>query len=264
MSPLRETSTRFRFGPKDPDFAQVLRVNYRRGVTRDSDRMGLWIRAEPPPGFQAPFDWYRTMPTTSIYMGKLPVRQRIELEYGRWTFISSPVEHWRDSTSRHPPFLMFWPAHPEGGNPVIEVNSFEAYGQKLEEGEVSPERCLGFIQERVPGKFQLLIIGVPGKPAFWRQRVSHLIDPERLEHVIDRELLTTADNPEDDPPEQVRHEVSFIAESKVLEVQVDTMPGSPSPSHLRRIREGFPLVIDKIQSQKLSAILFEFDGSRIP
>lgn len=262
VTPLRAKSTRFRFDEGDGEVARVLRASYQRKHTRDGGVMGLWIRANPPPDFKPEFDAFHAVPRTRFYMGKLPYRQLIDIEYGRWYFITSQASWWTDSVSRHHPFLVFWPADPVDGNPEIEVNSFEVYGATLEESHITPEKCLGFIKEDGTGGLTVLVLGVPGKPAFWRQRLPYLVDRDRLRHVVDRGLLTTAETPEEDPPEMVRHDIRILEDARLLEIEIERMPESPSPGHLEKIEQDFPLLKNAIENRGLGAFLVELsDGT---
>lgn len=257
VSPLRDTSTRFRFGEPIENVAQVMRAGYNRTSAYKGEIMGMWLRVNPPPGFKPKFDPFHAVPRTKFYMGKLPYRQLIELDYGRWYFITSKADIWRRSVSKYNPYLMFWPANPEDGNPEIEINSFEMYQVKLEDTKVTPEKCMGFVQEDGNGNLQVLVLGIPGKPAFWRQRLPNLVDVTRLTHTVDRELLTTADTPEADPPERVRHRVRLLEDSKILEIEIEKMPAPPSPSHLKKIEKAYPLLRDVVSEKKLGVFLME-------
>ncbi|MDF3128732.1 hypothetical protein P0Y35_05945 [Kiritimatiellaeota bacterium B1221] len=261
VSPLRDTSTIFHFGDPMPEVAQVLRVGYNRSSTFKGEVMGMWIRANIPPGFQPKFDAFNAVPRTKFYMGKLPFRQLIEIEYDRWYFISSDAEIWQQSISKYSPYLVFWPAEPEEPNPIIEVNAFEMYQVKLSVEDISPEKCMGFIQENTNGNLQILVLGVPGKPAFWRQRLPHLVDVTHLTHTVDKELLTTADTPEEDPPEWVRHRVELLEDSKILEIEIEKMPEPPSPSHLRKIEQAYPLLRNVVSQRGLGVFLMEVKES---
>ena len=257
VSPLRDSSTTFQFDDPIPDVAQVRRVGYNRSNTYKGEIMGMWIRANIPPGFKPKFDAFNAVPRTKFYMGKLPYRQLIELEVGKWYFITSKAELWRQSISKYSPYLVFWPAESDEVSPIIEVNSFEMYQVKLSAGDITPEKCMGFIQEDTNGHLQILVLGVPGKPAFWRQRLPHLIDVTQLTHTVDKELLTTADTPEEDPPEQVRHRVELMEDSKILEIEIEKMPEPPSASHLKKIEYAYPLLRNIVSERGLSVFLME-------
>ncbi|MDA3873264.1 MAG: hypothetical protein PF795_04825 [Kiritimatiellae bacterium] len=259
VSPLRDTSTKFHFGDPVENVARILRAGYNSRSTYKGERMGIWLRVHPPPGFQRKFDAFNAIPRTKFYMGKLPYRQLIDVEYGTWYFISSDAKLWRQSVSKYNPYLMFWPADPVDGNPVIEVNAFEMYQVKLEDGDITPEKCMGFIQRDSNGNLLVLVLGVPGKPAFWRQRLTNLIDVNRLKHAVDKELLTTADTTEEDPPELVRHRVRLLEDSKILEIEIDTMPPPPSPSHLRKIEKAYPLLQNVVANRGLGVFLMEME-----
>jgi hypothetical protein len=259
VSPLRDTSTRFRFDEPIEGVAQVLRAGYNRSSTYKGEVMGIWLRVHPPPGFKRKFDPFHAIPHTQFYMGKMPYRQLIDVEYGRWYFISSKADLWRTSISRYSPYLVFWPANPEDGNPEIEINSFEMYQVKLEDNDITPSQCMGFIQEDSDGNPQILILGIPGKPAYWRQRLPNLIEVNRLTHAVDRQLLTTAETPEEDPPELVRHRVTLMEDSKILEIEIEKMPASPSPEHLRKIEQTFPLLRNVVTKRNLGVFLMEME-----
>ena len=257
VSPLRDTSTKFYFGEPIENVAQVLRAGYNQSNTYKGEIMGMWIRANPAHGFKRKFDAFNAVPHTKFYMGKLPYRQLIDVEYGRWYFITSKADIWRHSISKYSPYMVFWPANPEDGNPIIEVNSFEMYQVKIADTDITPEKCLGFIQEDNTGNLQVLVLGVPGKPAFWRQRLPNLVDVSQLTHTVDRELLTTADTPEEDPPERVRHHVKLLEDSKILEIEIEKMPAPPSPSHLQKIEKAYPLLRDVVTKHGLGVFLME-------
>lgn len=259
VSPLRDTSTKFRFGTPVENVPRVLCVGYNRSSTMKGERMGIWLRANPPPGFQPKIDPFHAIPRTKFYMGKLPYRQLIDVEYGTWYFVSSDAKLWRKSDSKYSPQLLFWPADPEDGNPAIEVNAFEMYQVKLEESDITPEKCMGFVQADGKGGMQVLVLGIPGKPAFWRQRLPTLVDVTRLKHRVDKELLTTADTPEEDPPEQVRHRVRLLEDSRILEIEIEKMPVPPSPSHLERIERDYPLLRDVVYGRGLGVFLVEME-----
>ncbi|GEM_PF-1273795 len=255
VTPLREHSTRFRFGKGDGTIARVMRAGYHRSRTFKGETIGLWIRANRPPDFKPKMDSFHANPQTFFYMGKLPYRQRIDVEYDKWYFITSDAELWRSSVSRHEPFLVFWPGDPVDGNPEIEVNSFEVYQSKLEKTNLTPDECMGFVREDENGKVNILVLGRPGQAAFWRQRLPFQVDPARLQHVVDKELLTTADTPEEDPPEQVRHHVAYFEDSRVLEVGIEKIPDPPSDSHMKVITDAFPLLAKDIRTHGLGAML---------
>lgn len=259
VPPLREHSTRFRFADKRGPTARVMRSGYHRNRVFKGERVGIWLRANPPPGFKPKFDSFHAKPQTHFYMGKLPYRQRIDVEYGKWVFITSDAKHWRHSVSRFQPFLVFWPGDPVDGNPEIEVNAFEVYQSKLEDTDVTPGKCMGFVREDGEGRLGVLVIGVPGRAAFWRQRLPHHIDTEAIRHVVDRELLTTADTPEEDPPEVVRHRLEYFEDARVLELEIERIPEPPSHGHLEELRKAFPLLADEIRTRGLGAVLFRYD-----
>jgi len=255
VTPLRENSTRFRFGTGDGKIARVMRAGYHRSRTYKGETIGLWIRANRPPDFKAKVDLFHAKPQTHFYMGKLPYRQRIDVEYDKWYFITSDAEIWRSSVSRHEPFLVFWPGDPVDGNPEIEVNSFEVYQSRLENTNLTPGECMGFVRETEDGNVHVLVLGRPGQAAFWRQRLPFQVDPKRMRHVVDKELLTTADTPEEDPPEVVRHHIDYFEDSRVLEVGIEQIPQPPSESHMKVIEATFPLLAKDIRNHQLGAML---------
>jgi hypothetical protein len=266
VAPLSDTGTRFRFLEAKPGEPQVLRMFFKDRIAPKADAVGLWIRAHRPPGFVREFDAFNANPIARFYMGKLPQRQLIEIEYDRWHFISSPARLWADSSTDYPPALLFWSAREEAFQPVLEVNSFAAYQLSLEEGIDTPEKTLGFVRERADGTLALLVVGLPGKSAFWSQRLDRYIDGESMRHVEDEPRIVSAESPDDPPPEEVRHQIEWQADARLLETHIPRMPPPPTEAYRKRILEDFPLIGYRLNSEDLSAVLFvetrEEDGEK--
>ena len=256
VAPLSEKSTRFHFGEADPGVPRVMRMFFKRRIAPKADAVGLWIRAHRPPGFQREFDAFHANPIARFYMGKLPLRQLIEIEYDRWYFISSPARFWVESDTDFPPAMLFWPAEEEAFQPILEVNSFAAYRLSLEEGVDTPEKTLGFVRERKDGSLALLVVGLPGKGAFWNQRLEKYIDPDTIRHVEDAPRVVSAESPDDPPPEEVRHDLTWREEARLLETHIPEMPPPPTAWYRKRIREDFPLIGYRLDNEALSAVLF--------
>lgn len=262
--PLHATSTRFRFGNPEERVAQVVRAAWPMYLLQRGERLGIWLRANPPPGHRPSHPWAIGPQRTRIYMGTLPYRQLLELEYNRWYFISSDVESWRRPDSRHDRHLIFWPAHPLDGEPEIEVNTIDLYEVRKEPRAPKPGRSLGFVQSDESGNMQILLLGVPGQAAFWRQRMPFLVEADTFRHVIDPALLTTAETPEEDPPEVVRHTLRILEDTRLLEVAVDRMPDVPSETHLRRIQQHFPLIAPSLRRHAVGALLLDTTPPETP
>jgi len=256
VSPLSDKSTRFQFREAIPGEPQVMRMFFKERIAPKADAVGLWIRAHRPAGFEREIDPFQANPIARFYLGKLPQRQLIEIEYDRWHFISSPARYWAESSTNFPPALMFWPSEKETFQPVLEVNSFAAYRLSLEEGVDTPGKTLGFVREREDGSQALLIIGLPDRPAFWSQRLENIIDPKTVQHVEDAPRVVSAESPEDPPPEEVRHDMEWIEESRLLEVHIPRMPPPPTNWYKQRILDDFPLIGWMMQNSELSAVLF--------
>lgn len=233
-----------------------MRMFFKERIAPKADAVGLWIRAHRPSGFEREFDAFHANPIARFYLGKLPQRQLIEIEYDRWHFISSPARFWAESSTDFPPAMLFWPAEDEAFQPVLEVNSFAAYRLSLEEGVDTPEKALGFVREREDGSVALLLVGLPDQPAFWSQRLENFIDPASIRHVEDAPRVVSAESPDDPPPEEVRHDLEWIEESRLLEVHIPRMPPPPTNWYRQRILEDFPLIGWVLKNADLSAVLF--------
>lgn len=256
VAPISATSTRFQFLEPEAGKPQALRMIYPSYTTREADAVGLWIRAHRPPDYVREVDPFRPHPVARFYLGILPRRQVIEMEYDRWHFVSAPGHYWVQAFDSSQT-LLFWPCETEKFQPIVEVNSCAAYQASLNQGTERPEKCLGFIQERADGTLALLVVGTPGKPAFWSQRLDRFIDASAMRHVEDPTLVVSADSPDDPPPEKVECRFSWQEEARLLEVQIPEMPPLPTESYRQRIQEEFPLIGYLLQKQPLSVVLFE-------
>ncbi len=259
VSPLSDTSTRFQFSESPANEPQAMRMFFKDKIAPKADAVGLWIRAHRSAGFEREVDPFHAKPIARFYLGKLPQRQLIEIEYDRWYFISSPARYWSESSTNFPQALMFWPAEKERFQPILEVNSFAAYRLSLEDGIDTPGKTLGFVREREDGSQALLMIGLPDRPAFWSQRLDNIIDPAMFQHVEDAPRVVSAESPDDPPPEEVRHDLEWIEESRLLEVHIPRMPPPPTHWYKQRILDDFPLIGWMMQNSKLSAVLFNED-----
>jgi hypothetical protein len=266
VAPLSDTSTRFQFREARPGEPQVMRMFFKQQIAPKADAVGLWIRAHRPPGFVREFDAFNANPIARFYLGKLPYRQLIEIEYDRWHFISSPARLWTESSTDYPPALLFWPSEKEAFQPILEVNSFAAYRLSLEDGIDTPEKTLGFVRERKDGTLALLVVGLPDKSAFWSQRLDRYIDSGRMRHVEDAPRIVSAESPDDPPPEEVRHKLTWQEDARILETHIPRMPPPPTEWYRKRILEDFPLIGYRLDTKNLSAVLFnevrEKDGDK--
>lgn len=256
VAPLSDKSTRFQFKTTNLDAPQVMRMFFKDRIAPKADAVGLWIRAHRPPGFVREFDAFNAHPFARFYMGKLPHRQLIEIEYDRWHFISSPARLWADSSTDYPPALLFWPTIEEAFQPILEVNSFAAYRLSLEEGIDTPEKTLGFVRERAGGTLALLVVGLPGKSAFWSQRLDRYIASESMQHVEDEPRIISAESPDDPPPEEVRHHLTWQEDARLMEIHIPKLPLPPTEWYRKRILKDFPLIGHKLNNESLSAVLF--------
>lgn len=266
VAPLSNISSRFQFLDPGASTPQAVRMSFKQRIAQKADAVGIWVRAHRPPGFVSEFDSFNAIPSTRFYMGKLPLRQKIEIEYDSWHFISSPAHFWEDSKTEYDPTLIFWPDEDQKHQPILEVNSFAAYGLQLEEGVEKSGKCLGFARKRENGGWAFLIVGSPGKTAFWRERLEVFIDAESIQHVEDVTLRITAEHPDDPPPENVDYTMNWQEHAFLLETQIPRMPPSPTDWYRKRILEDFPLIGHQLNNPKLSAVLFnevpESDGER--
>jgi len=256
-SPLNGDSVRFRFAEKEEGKPRVVRAVAGQHQLGQGERVGIWLRANPPPGYRPAIPWAAGAPRTRFYMGTLPYRQLVEVEYNRWYFITSETGAWRNRDTQHDPYLLFWPADPADGNPEIEVNAVDLYQVKLGREQVNSTRSLGYVNTDGAGNVQVLLLGVPGTPGAWRQHLPFLVEAGSFRPVVDPALLTTAETPEEDPPEVVRHRVRILEESRMVEVNVERMPETPSEAHLLRIERHFPLMSHAIRTHRVGALLLD-------
>lgn len=256
-SPLLDKSTFITF-PEDVHSSRAFAyATLNNDVARASDRIGLWLRAHRPPGYQPPPASPGAAPVARFYLGHLPDRQKIEIAYDTWVFLSSPAEHWRRNEHGMPVRLMFQhdPATPQA--PVLEIHSVDGYSLpgSLEARDGQPP-FLGFARETESGKLAVLLVGPPGSPAAWRQRLDRLVDTSRLRHVIDEALVVSAESPDDPPPEEVLYRFTQIQSSRVLELEVEALSPKPSPALLEQIRVHFPRLADPLRDGTLGAVLW--------
>jgi hypothetical protein len=102
----------------------------------------------------------------------------------------------------------------------------------------------------------LLVVGLPGKSAFWSQRLESRIDAGRIRHIEDEPRVISAESPDDPPPEEVRHEFTWQENARMLEVHIPQMPLAPTGWYRNRILEDFPLIGQLLHTETLSAVLF--------
>ncbi|MCH8514677.1 MAG: hypothetical protein LAT83_23895 [Kiritimatiellae bacterium] len=254
-SPLLDKSTRLSFPEDANETRPFVYAHFNPNLMRNADMIGLWVRAHRPPDFQPPPDWSRAVPVARFYMGKFPERQRIEIDYDTWYFISSPAEHWRGGHYRHRPRLVFQHDPETAQHPILEINAVGAYTLTTK-GQEGDTPTLGFVQETESGELAILILGEPGSKGYWRQRLDRVVDPEKFHHVIDEALMVSGDSPDDPPPEEVRANLQIQEASRVLEIQIEAMPPSPSPQLMEEIRTRFPLISQRLRRGNLGAVLW--------
>lgn len=257
VAPRSNISTRFHFKTGQTKQPQSMRMFFNPHTASQAQAVGVWVRAHRPPGFEREVDPFHAVPQARFYMGKLPVRQKIEIPYDSWQFISSPALYWETSSTDYPPALMFWPVERLPFQPILEINSFAAYQLNLPEGLQQSGQTLGFVRKQKDGTLTFLIVGTPGERGYWLQRIEQQTQAERVKHVKDITLIVSADSPEAPPPEQVVHTINWQEEAQVLEFTVPKMPDRPSTHYSRMIQERFPLIGREVKSQNLSAVLFE-------
>jgi len=251
-SPLGDKSTFLSF-PEDVNESRAfVYATFDRDNVRSADSIGIWVRAHRPPGSASPPPGRPAESRARFYLGSLPDRQRLELEYDTWYFLSSEAEHWRIRPHRTHPRLHVWHDPASTLPPILEINSVDAYTA----GPADGPPVLGFVHESDTGRLAVLLVGPPGEAGAWRQRLERLVDPRRLVHVIDEALLISAESPEDPPPEEVLFRFRQLESSRVLEIEVDRLPPPPSPQLMEHIRTHFPLVEPRLRPGKLGAVLW--------
>lgn len=259
-TPLSDTSTTFRF-LKNPDKKpQVLRMEMAFSIIDRTEAVGMWVRAHPAPGAVLRPDGFHNRRRTRFWVGNRQGRQLIELPYGSWCFLSGSASFWRTEKPTGEPVqrtgVLFWPDESLEYQPILEVNSFDAYKVSLKRGLESPDQTLGFVHEREDGTLALLVVGVPAKGGFWRQRFDQYVDSGSFVHVEDETLRISAPSPEDPPPEKVKYSIQGEPNAKLVEIHIPRMPGPPSAWYRERILKEFPLIGDLLANEGLSAVLF--------
>lgn len=260
-TPLSDVSNSFRFLENPLQVPQVIHFFLRPQVLPRSEAVGMWIRAHAPPGTSPRFDGFRSRPHTRFWVGNNEGRQLVEIPYGAWCFVGGSASFWQVTGISYTQLprkgLQFWPDETLELQPVLELNSFDAYNVSLEKGLESTGRTLGFVQERQDGTMIVLVVGYPGKGSFWRQRLERFVDPARFAHVEDDTLRVSAPSPKDPPPEEVLFRIQGEPNAKLLEFHIPAMPKTPSGAYRERIREHFPLIAYRLEQEALSAVLFE-------
>ena len=265
-SPLRDKSVQMGFPVGADGRHSFVYAFYDKDIVKDAKIVGMWIRAHVPPDFDAPPNWFRAKPIATFYMGILPYRQKIEMEYDTWHFVTSPATYWPGAHYRAPRPRIHFQHDPEAEHhPLLEVNDFAAYGLKVASGITQDSPTLGFVRESDSGALALMVLGKPGAKGHWRQRLDRLVDPGNFKRTIDESLLVTAESPDDPAPEEVFATLNMHESSRVLEVRIDRMPPPPSPAFRRSIRREFPIIAERLQLGDLGAVLWiEQTGPKNP
>ncbi len=256
-SPLADKSVRITF-PGDPNTVTFVAGEFHRNTMEHATMIGLWVRAHRPSAPAEATGPARPPETHArFYLGKLPLRQRIELEFDTWYFLSSPADTWRSDYYPERHFLHVWsdPASPQP--PELEINTVDAYRFAPLGADPKVENpTLGFVREQSDGRLTFLVLGVPGTKGVWRQRLDRLVDPTSLERVVDEGLRVTAESPEDPPPEDVATTLRMLETARVLEMEIEILPPAPSSAFLEAIAVDFPLIAQRLKAGGMGAVLW--------
>lgn len=255
LVPLYEESVHLRFDEEEGGIAQVGRASYYASSIQDAELLGLWIRLNCPEAVAAPTPGVRQPTSARFFMGNSRIRQQMDLKLNTWLLAVSDIQYWKEGRSEQRPGICFWPDPTESTAFELEVNAIEAFRRKTPDGTPLNPADL-FTAENESGNVSLLIIGRSGKPARVSQRFSRAIDAAKLNRIVDRALLVSADSPEDRPPELVPCAIKYFSAAQLLSVFVPEMPPPPSISFRSEIAETFPVVANRLDSPETGAVLF--------